>query len=69
MSPLGIGVFQWYAGDPIAARFNWFEVGINIVAWGVLIATWPRVKKSNRETYAVFDQVVHTFTGGSKIVC
>jgi hypothetical protein len=68
-SPLFIGLYQWYVGDPIAARFNWFEVGVNVAGWIVLIATWPYVKKKNRETYAVFDQVAQTFRSGLQNCC
>jgi hypothetical protein len=68
-SPLAIGLVQWYIGDSNAAHFDWFEVGVNVSGWVVLIATWPYVKKKNRETYAVFDQVAQTFTSDLKIFC
>ena len=65
-SPFFVGLYQWYVGDPNAARFNWFEVGINVSGWIVLIATWPYVKKRNRQTYAVFDQVAQRLASASK---
>jgi hypothetical protein len=65
-SPLLIGVVEWYIGDPNAARIDWFAMGVNTAGWIVLIAAWPRVKKQNRETRQLFDQVVQTFKRGAK---
>jgi hypothetical protein len=69
LTPLLIAVVQWYIGDANAARIDWLQLGANAAGWALLIATWPYVKKKNRETRMLFDQVVQTFKRGSKNNC
>ena len=61
LSPLVIGVVEWYIGDPNAARISWIQMAANFAAWIVLLATWPLLKRMNRETAVPFDKTIKTF--------
>jgi len=54
--PLVIDLWQWHIGDPNADKINWNQFAANAFAWLVLITTWPRIKKLNRETAKPFDE-------------
>src|SRR5262249_38591578 len=67
--PLVIDVAEWNSGDPYAATFNWFRLGLSAGAYVVLLAIWPFVKTRNRQTRRVLDQTIHRFGDGPKNKC
>jgi hypothetical protein len=61
LSPLLIGLVEWYIGDPNAARIDWIQMSVNGAAWVALVATWPYLKQLNRETAVPFVNTIKTF--------
>ena len=61
LSYLGIGVWEWYVGDPNALKINWTQMAVDVVAWIGLILTWGQIKQFNRNTRDVCDKTIRAF--------